>query len=196
MSQPGLRERKKLKTRWAIQEHALRLFEAQGYDQTTVDQIAAAAEVSPSTFFRYFPSKEDVVITDPYDDALIEGLRSAPAELSPVAAIRTTLVSMVAQMSPEIVQQTLLRMRLTMSVPALRARALENFLGTATILREGIAARLGSDADDFSLRVAAGAVVGGLTSTLELWAAQGGDLGELMDRALAQIEAGLPLTAR
>ena len=64
---PGLRDRKKQKTRWSIQEHALRLFQEHGYDQTTVDQIAAAAEISPSTFFRYFKTKEDVVVQDEYD---------------------------------------------------------------------------------------------------------------------------------
>src|SRR3954463_13039253 len=94
----GLRERKKLKTRRAIQEHALRLFQARGYDATTVEQIAAAAEVSPSTFFRYFPPKEDVVIPDESDPLIAESLRRQPAGLSPVEALRATLREIVGMM--------------------------------------------------------------------------------------------------
>ena len=63
----GLRERKKQKTRESIQRTALRLFERQGYEETTIEQIAAAAEISESTFFNYFPTKEDVVLYDAYD---------------------------------------------------------------------------------------------------------------------------------
>src|SRR5580704_2257713 len=60
----GLRERKKARTRASIREHALRLFREQGYHATTVEKIAEAAEISPSTFFRYFPTKEDLVLQD------------------------------------------------------------------------------------------------------------------------------------
>ena len=84
----GLRERKKARTRAAIREHALRLFREQGYHATTVEQIAEAAEVSPSTFFRYFPTKEDVVLQDDFDILGIAAFEAQPAELSPIAAFR------------------------------------------------------------------------------------------------------------
>ena len=87
----GLRERKKVKTRAAIREHALRLFREQGYAETTVDQIADAAEVSPSTFFRYFPTKEDVVLDDEFDPMLAAAFRSQPPELTPIQAVRASL---------------------------------------------------------------------------------------------------------
>lgn len=64
---PGLRERKKAKTRAAIQHEALRLFREQGYDETKIEQIAAAVEVSESTIYRYFPTKEDLVLWDEFD---------------------------------------------------------------------------------------------------------------------------------
>jgi AcrR family transcriptional regulator len=194
MSSSGLRERKKQKTRWAIQEHALRLFAEQGYEATTIDQIAAAAEISPSTFFRYFPTKEDLVIQDPYDEMLAEGLRNAPAELSAIAAIRATLRDAFDQMGPQEQVRVLERTRLTMSVPALRAKSLENFLSTLAILREAIGARTGRDPEDLAVRVVAGAIIGAFVSTLELWSTvESPDLRELFDRTLAQLEAGLEL---
>ncbi len=71
----GAPSRKKAKTRAVIQRRALRLFHDQGYKATTVEQIAEAAEVSPSTFFRYFRTKEDVFLYDPFDPVLIEAVQ-------------------------------------------------------------------------------------------------------------------------
>src|SRR3954449_1021343 len=99
MTSPGLRERKKRKTRETIRREALRLIQLQGYDATTVEQIADAAEVSPSTFFRYFPTKEDVVLHDELDSRMIESLRAQPPELGPIAALRRTMRAVFAGLS-------------------------------------------------------------------------------------------------
>src|SRR5262245_33296845 len=97
----GLRERKKVKTRATIQEQAMRLFREEGDDQTTVEQIAEAAEVSPSTFFRYFPTKEDVVIYDALDPPMINAYRAQPAELSPIQAMRAAAREVFGNLDPE-----------------------------------------------------------------------------------------------
>src|SRR5436309_7987479 len=119
----GLRERKKARTRAAIREHALRLFRESGYQRTTVEQIAAAAEVSPSTFFRYFPTKEDVVLQDDMDTRMIEALERQPAGLGPVAAVRGAIREALESYNEadlEVIRQTT---ALTMTVPEVRARA-------------------------------------------------------------------------
>src|SRR5690242_3585441 len=130
MSSPGLRERKKQKTRWAIQEHAMRLFAQQGYDETTVEQIAAAAEISPSTFFRYFKTKEDVVTQDQYDPLLVELFAEEPQDRTPLAAMRDIMRKVFAQMPPSERDKIAERTKLIMAVPALRARTYENLVGT------------------------------------------------------------------
>ena len=84
----GLRERKEARTKAAIQQHAMRLFAERGHQATTVEQIAAAAEVSPSTFFRSFPTKEDIPLHDALDPMVLEAFRAQPANLSPIQALR------------------------------------------------------------------------------------------------------------
>jgi len=122
MSSPGLRERKKQKTRWAIQEHALRLFAQQGYDATTVEQIAEAAEISPSTFFRYFKTKEDLVVEDRYDDMMLAVIEATPPEVGPFETLRRAMVDAMGELDAAEEQQILLRMKLTFSVLQVRAR--------------------------------------------------------------------------
>ena len=122
MNSPGLRERKKQKTRWAIQEHALRLFAEQGYEATTVDQIAAAAEISPSTFFRYFPTKEDLVVEDEYDAVFIEGMRALPPESRRWRRCGRSCTTAFDQMADADRAKVLARSKMALAVPALRAR--------------------------------------------------------------------------
>jgi AcrR family transcriptional regulator len=195
MNSPGLRERKKQKTRWAIQEQALRLFAEQGYEATTVDQIAAAAEISPSTFFRYFPTKEDLVIQDQYDALLVSGLKAAPADLGPVAAIRLAASQALLGISAADEARIHDRSLLVFSVPSLRARSMDSFLGTIEVLRKAIGERVGRSPDELEVRAFAGAVVGALTSVMEMWLVEpaAGNLADLVDAALEKVEQGLPI---
>src|SRR5216684_5774450 len=117
----GLRERKKLKTKEAIQREALRLIEAQGYAETTIEQIAAAAEISPSTFFNYFPTKEDVVLYDAYDPMAIKLFLERPKDEPLNAGLRQVLEGLAATFERD-ERMILARGRLFLEVPELRAR--------------------------------------------------------------------------
>lgn len=191
----GLRERKKAKTRAAIQRHALRLFGEQGFYETTVDQIAEAAEISPSTFFRYFPTKEAVALSDEYDPMLIESMRSQPPEIPPITAMRNALKDIWGQLDPEDWEQERARHRLIFAVPELRAAMLDEMSRTIGLIAEIVAEREGLRPDDFGIRVLSGALIGALTATT--W-----DLGtsprktyfDIADATLAQLEQGLPFS--
>jgi AcrR family transcriptional regulator len=189
----GLRERKKARTKTAIQEHALRLFREQGYDATTVEQIAEAAEISPSTFFRYFPTKEDVVVWDDYDPMLIEAIRSQPAGLSPIQAIRGGLREAFSRIPSTEAARIRERSELSLAVPELRAASMVNLTTTMRLLAELVAERTGREPDDFAVRTFTGAVFGVWLSVLFAWADDPDmDLATSMDQSLAQLEAGLP----
>jgi len=195
----GLRERKKARTRAAIREQALRLFREQGYQRTTVEQIAAAAEVSPSTFFRYFPTKEDVVLQDDMDTRMIEALERQPAGLSPLSAVRAAVRDAFASYTEadlEIISETV---ALSTSVPEIRARTTDEFARTIGVVGEALAKRAGRPSDDLAVRAAAGAIIGvmmGLTLPWDDMPSDRKSIEELfsrVDQALALLEAGLPL---
>lgn len=191
-AQVGLRERKKVRTRAAIQHEALRLFRDQGYEATTVEQIAEAAEVSPSTLFRYFPTKESLVLTDDYDPRLVAAFRSEPVRLGPVEAMRGALRTVFAGLGEEDLADMRARAELTLSVPDLRAAMLDQFAGTMRQVVELLAERVGRSADDFGISTLAGAVVGVMIAAEFYWVEHpGSDLVELLDEALAQLESGL-----
>jgi AcrR family transcriptional regulator len=190
----GLRERKKARTKAAIRLHALRLFGEQGYEATTVEQIAEAAEVSPSTFFRYFPTKEDVVITDDYDPLIVAAFKAQPAELRPLTALRNAMREVFAALPAEQAALERQRQALILSVPELRAGALDGLAGTVQLLDEVVAERVGRRPDELAVRSLAGAVIGVCLAAM-LTAAEDptGNLMQLVDAALAHLEAGLPL---
>jgi AcrR family transcriptional regulator len=195
---PGLRERKKARTRAAIREHALRLFREQGYAATTVDQISEAADVSPSTFFRYFPTKEDVVLQDEMDVLALAAFEAQSPDLSPVAAFRAAAREAFASLNDDDLAKFRETAELTLTVPELRARAMDEFTRTIEVIAEAAAKRSGRDPNDFAVRVLAGAIVGVIMGATMPWthlAARqpGSDMFDRIDAALAQLEAGLPL---
>ncbi|MDW5593779.1 TetR family transcriptional regulator [Conexibacter stalactiti] len=190
----GLRERKKARTRAAIQLHALRLFKAQGYTATTVDEIAEAAEVSPSTFFRYFPTKEDVVLHDSLDPLLLAAFRGQPAELTPLQALRAALAQMRAELPPEEWAREEARHELVVAVPELRARLIDGMLAMTHLLADVVAERVGRAPGDFEVRVFTGALVGvAMTTMLEADEHAIDGYFARFEEALKLLEAGLPL---
>src|SRR6185503_8441518 len=94
----GLRERKKARTREALQEAAMDRFARQGFDGTTVEEIAEACEVSPRTFFRYFPTKEDVLFADGEvrRERLLAVIAERPIEEPAFGALRAAMRTLTA----------------------------------------------------------------------------------------------------
>lgn len=194
---PGLRQRKKARTRAAIQEHALRLFGEQGYNETTVEEIADAAEVSPSTFFRYFSTKEDVVLYDALDPVLLAAFEAQPANLSLVGAFRATMREVFAGATSGARTQQDERAALIVAVPELRMRMLDELTRTMLLLADVVARRAGRNPEDPAVRALVGAVLG--IGIAALFNASGGiasDYLDLMDEGLAELEAGFPALRR
>jgi AcrR family transcriptional regulator len=191
----GLRERKKLKTQQAIQEQALRLFAERGFDETTVEQIADAAEVSPSTFFRYYPTKEDVVLRDEYDPIIMECLLSQPRDKPPLQAVRDALRAAFSSMSAAEEQQMLARYRMGMSTPAVRVRLVDEFLKGLDLFTNGFAEWRGLAPRDPAVRTFVGAVYGVIQQGMIDWVESEGSKGfaATVDEYLARLEGGLKI---
>jgi AcrR family transcriptional regulator len=188
----GLRERKKLKTHLTIQREALRLFREQGYEATTVEQIAAAAEVSHTTFFRYFPTKEDVVLHDALDPLAMAALEAQPPELSPIEALRLAMREVYGSLSSEELAAEHERQALIRATPELWAAMLNDLANTSEVLVRSFARRMGKAADDIAVLTLAGAVLGaGMVVWLSHPADAVLDYVELFDAALAQLQSGL-----
>lgn len=184
----GLRERKKINLRRSVQRAALRLFEEHGYDATTVEQIADAADISTSTFYRYFPAKEDVVFDDDFDPIFNQVL-GADGNDSLVARVRAAIAA-VATVAEDNREQMLTRLRLCASVPALRARqaaegdkAFDFFIGL-------FSARTGRPVTDYQLRIATAAFSAALVESARYWGETHGSesLGQLQDEAISALE--------
>lgn len=195
MSRPGLRERKKIETLRRMQAEALRLFEERGYEATTIEQIAEAAGVSPSTFYRYFPTKEDVVVQDEYDPMIMAAFQNQPEDAPPIAAIRSALTELFSEFTPEDMQRVRRRIELIFSVPALRVRQVQQMITTERMICEIVAERAGRSPSDLEVRNFSANLIATWGIGIIVWTESGGedDLMDIIDRGLTHLEAGVPL---
>lgn len=172
-----LRERKRARTRAAIVDAALRLFAANGYDRTTVADIAAAADIAPRTFFSYFASKDDVLL--PGADARIHAAIEAIAERGPgdrPADVLLRALSSVIDGGHDFAdEEGALRFRLIQTIPAIRGRALQFQLDAQRQIARQLQAAYADELDD----IAAGAIVGAFT-------------GAVTGAVQAMVDSGIP----
>ena len=186
----SLRERKKAKTREAIQREATRLFQKQGYEETTIEQIAAAVEISPSTFFNYFPTKEDVVLYDAYDPMVLTLFQSRPSDEPLSESVRAVLDQLTGTLEDDR-EIILARSKLLLETPDLRAKLWSEVERAQTFFGVLLAERSGRNAEDFEFRVVAIALVAAMMEAATEWVKQDGrvPMGALMKRSLDAIKA-------
>ncbi len=190
----GLRERNRARTRTEIRSSALCLFYEQGYVATTMEQVAKAAEVSQSTLFRYFPTKEDLAFRDDFEEIFVAAIRRQPADLSPIRAIRYAIRSGFGESPPKVIAWEERHQKLIMETPELYTGQVRELMAGTRLLTREIAERVGRDADDSAVRNVAGAVLGVMMSAM-LAAVESPSRRylDLVDDGLAHLEAGLPL---
>lgn len=184
---PGLRDRKKARIRDRIRTEGLRLFTEQGFGHTTTEQIAAAADVSPSTFFRYFATKERLVLSDNLEAAMLTALAEQPTHLPPLTAFRRAIEVGLTRIEHEEEDR---RRRLIDAVPELRQAQLDELERVVAVMAAALMGRLPPGTDQFERRVFAGALTGAILAAL-----QSETSGiEPVNRAITYLTTGFPLT--
>jgi AcrR family transcriptional regulator len=183
----GLRERKKVQTRLAIEDAALALFDEQGYDATTIEEIAARAEVSTTTFFRYFPTKADVVLSEHGEQlpALHQSILDRPPEESDLIAVwRSVHTVWLGAVDP---YRTARKANVTATSDALRGLGLQRGHRWLAVVTDALAQRHGRHPDDERASLAARVGLEALGSAVERWIDAGcvGDLADAVDTSFA-----------
>jgi len=192
----GLRERKKLATRTALHESALRLVAERGLDAVSIDDIADRADVSPRTFFNYFAAKDDAVLgLDPDSSARqVSAFLARPADETPVQALRAVAHAQAEEMALD-TELWPLRLKVIESTPALLARLAAVFGEGERVLAEAIAQRTGTRAGADAFPTLLAGVNGvAMRTALHRWFASDftAALPDLVDEAWDLMTAGLP----
>jgi AcrR family transcriptional regulator len=172
-----LRERKKARTKLAIQEQALRMFGERGYESTTIDDIAEAAEVAPRTVFRYFATKDELVLWDVMDETKLDNfIRGEPGEPPILILVRGMCEVLSMLEAAEDRDSLLARLRLVVENPSLLSAARAHMLSQVDLLADLLAARTGTTEDLSELRVAVGAIFGAFWQAGLEWARANGEM--------------------
>jgi AcrR family transcriptional regulator len=176
-----------------IQTEALRLFAEHGYDQATIEQIADAADISPRTFFRYFPTKEDVLLWDEYDAVMPDLIEQRPKYEPPGETMRALTRQSIEGLYKRDPERLLARYRLLFGVPAVRARFLEFARAGVAQLNAALAPRRGLPHDDLKRQLTAIAIIDAAGSALDRWQQSDGkaDLIALFDQATDALIDGI-----
>jgi AcrR family transcriptional regulator len=171
--QPGLRERKRQQTRERLTRAALALFLERGFEATTLDDIAAAADISRRSFFHYFASKEDVVFAwqEEATAALIAAVATRPANESMLTAAENAIAAMARQLEPG---EAIAMARLKRENPALQARDQVKYEKLERALAEALGKRAGYETEKLQARLVAMITTGAMRIGAEFWAADGG----------------------
>ncbi|RFU41038.1 TetR family transcriptional regulator [Actinomadura logoneensis] len=193
-----LRERKKLRTRKALAETALRLFVERGYDATTLDDLCDEVEVSKRTFFRTYPSKEDVALAADSDlwSAYLDDVAALDTEGPLVDALHAALHTTLAAMDADWDRRFLAARHLCDTVPALQAHSLRYCHDTTQALVDQVSAHHGVAPHDVHLRLAVELVVSAWRTASLAWTAEGGRGGraaltERLTATFAELPAAL-----
>jgi len=176
------------RTRAALLRAALELFDERGYDSTTAAAIAERAGVTQMTFFRHFPSKDSVLIADPYDPLIADAITRQPANVSPIAAAIGAIAEGWRSVPPPASAEVRDRLRIVSRTPSLRGAIARNNAATEAAISGALVARGASTSD---ARIAAAATMGALTASLLDWAdGDDPDLGSAIDAALRVLAGG------
>ena len=188
---PSLRERKRARTRQALIDAAVELFERHGYDKTTIADIAAAADISPRTFFGYFASKEDLLFAD--GDARLQTTlqaieQHAPDE-RPVDVVLRAVREIAGSNDDMVGKMAQLRLRLIRTVPALRGRALQLQQDGQAEIAQRLHAAFPDELDDVEAAALVGAFSGAITGALQVLLREDDPDPDMVQQRLRQIAA-------